>query len=679
MAQVPTPRGQSVAPAGPDRPYISVSAPAAAFGAPIAEGLAGVANETGQIGQVLADHSLVMQGLANKADSDTAYVSFVKSGNDLRTKFVESERGGSALPALPQYQTDMEKARTEAGASLNPMAKRMYEADSRRLFAGFDAEMSRHAAQQNREYTVASSDAKMDTAANLAVQNAGNPFYLDNAKSAILKESGFQAEYRGLGPDVAKNVLDTRVSKLYSNVIEQLANDDPPSANAYFEAHKSEMIGNDIKVMDNYLKRTMQPYIATQIADSVANGSAGGAPLAAVRSDPKGFFSRLAGGEVQVTSTVRTPEHNAAVGGVKNSEHQEAYGFAVDMTPPAGMTTAQLTAKLKGSNLGAHQILNEGDHVHVGWAKSAGNPADSIMGAVNLEELESRRMAGLKAVDTAVDQHYGGDPTIKAAAETRFDAMYGRRYAAMKAQTDGSRDRVISSLIDDPAAAPKDLPSLFASYPGAQNDYLSMTPTMQKAVQGELRANANPQMRDMSAAQRQTWAYLDGESKTNPAAFAARNLMGDADTAGLPFSTLQQFIRKQNDLKAGKGIEPNEQRMMSWAAPFLKDAKIEKTDPEYSKFMSALTQNAKAYYDINKKYPDEQWVRNQTQSLMLTHSTGFLSSSASYELPDKDGLIPGVPNAFTQAMIAQAHAQGVQLSNVQILQLYNRKSGNGGR
>lgn len=59
---------------------------------------------------------------------------------------------------------------------------------------------------------------------------------------------------------------------------------------------------------------------------------------------------------------MRSPQRNAAVGGVKNSYHLS--GRARDSIPPAGMSMAEYYTELKRRNPGL-QVLNEGDHVHM--------------------------------------------------------------------------------------------------------------------------------------------------------------------------------------------------------------------------------------------------------------------------------------------------------------------------
>ena len=76
---------------------------------------------------------------------------------------------------------------------------------------------------------------------------------------------------------------------------------------------------------------------------------------------PAGFAPKGIEGE-RVTSTMRSPARNKAVGGVANSYHLS--GRARDSVPPPGMSMATYAAQLRRLNPGL-DVINEGDHVHM--------------------------------------------------------------------------------------------------------------------------------------------------------------------------------------------------------------------------------------------------------------------------------------------------------------------------
>lgn len=91
---------------------------------------------------------------------------------------------------------------------------------------------------------------------------------------------------------------------------------------------------------------------------------------------------------VNVTSGRRSAERNAAVGGAPNSHHLT--GNAYDLTPPPGMTMAQLEQRLRQSGLPFRELINEGDHVHVAWAGSGLPDGAASSGSPELVRQGSR-------------------------------------------------------------------------------------------------------------------------------------------------------------------------------------------------------------------------------------------------------------------------------------------------
>ena len=71
----------------------------------------------------------------------------------------------------------------------------------------------------------------------------------------------------------------------------------------------------------------------------------------------------------RVTSTVRSPEHNRRVGGVRNSFHLS--GRAIDIARRPGVRHADIAAALRAAGYVLVESLDEGDHSHFAFGSGA--------------------------------------------------------------------------------------------------------------------------------------------------------------------------------------------------------------------------------------------------------------------------------------------------------------------
>jgi hypothetical protein len=81
--------------------------------------------------------------------------------------------------------------------------------------------------------------------------------------------------------------------------------------------------------------------------------------------------ARLGGNWGRVTSTFRTPAHNRAVGGVRNSYHLR--GRAIDIARRPGVTHAMIAAAFRNAGYRLIESLDEGDHSHFAFAWGGGS------------------------------------------------------------------------------------------------------------------------------------------------------------------------------------------------------------------------------------------------------------------------------------------------------------------
>lgn len=68
----------------------------------------------------------------------------------------------------------------------------------------------------------------------------------------------------------------------------------------------------------------------------------------------------------RVTSTIRSPEHNRRVGGVRNSWHLS--GRAMDIARAPGVSHAMIAAELRRRGFHLMESLDEGDHSHFAFS-----------------------------------------------------------------------------------------------------------------------------------------------------------------------------------------------------------------------------------------------------------------------------------------------------------------------
>ena len=106
--------------------------------------------------------------------------------------------------------------------------------------------------------------------------------------------------------------------------------------------------------------------------------------------DPNSYFASVHNlyPDAVFTGGTRTPQRNAQVGGVPDSMHLS--GQALDFTVP-GVPSQQVFANLKAHGLPMTESLDEGNHLHVGWAPKGGQakPATDPYGAYTIVQPNS--------------------------------------------------------------------------------------------------------------------------------------------------------------------------------------------------------------------------------------------------------------------------------------------------
>lgn len=205
------------------------------------------------------------------------------------------------------------------------------------------------------------------------MDNKGNITFdpTDQGKMAETAWTAYYNKYLGKAWENRESVLASTLQggDIRKAVADLEANREKIPADAY--ARISALLSNpykNIQLADvaNRIVSTAETNYDAHIAGTPNN--LGAYSPESFTQNPTGTLKSLLGVDVTVNSNIRTPEHNAAVGGVPNSEHLT--GNAWDFTPE-GLSThdaaVTLANRLKAQGVKFDQIIDEGGAVHVGF------------------------------------------------------------------------------------------------------------------------------------------------------------------------------------------------------------------------------------------------------------------------------------------------------------------------
>lgn len=187
-----------------------------------------------------------------------------------------------------------------------------------------------------------------------------------------------------------------------------------------------EVVGSDGRT--RYVAFDPREVGAQVVGGGDTYGSGVGGPRAAVGSDHLATFQNLAQQfGAQISSTNRSPEHNARVGGVPNSQHLR--GTAGDFVVPQQTKAAFVQAARQAG----YEAIDEGDHVHlelppnrqVAQSGAFVSRSPEEQAALTTSATEAAKLQYLpqqEAIKTqAAIQQAGGAEEAKQAAQSRVE------------------------------------------------------------------------------------------------------------------------------------------------------------------------------------------------------------------------------------------------------------------
>jgi hypothetical protein len=227
-----------------------------------------------QLGQALGQHALGLQALTNATDANNRTADTVQRGQELLNEYsqLSLKAAQEGYPAFQQSIQDLFKA---GGAGLNPTAKVQYEDQARRQLLQISGQGNTHAVSEGHKYLVQSNDAVIKTFGDQAVAAGGTDEALANFNAGLGHSLAIINASTGLKPDdpIVQQQFKTYRDPVYAEIVRQKYMDgDITGAQAFFDAHKSEMTIDGQSKVDTMLRAAVQDSVVQSAALAVANG-----------------------------------------------------------------------------------------------------------------------------------------------------------------------------------------------------------------------------------------------------------------------------------------------------------------------------------------------------------------------------------------------------------------------
>ncbi len=623
---------------------------ASGFGSQIADSVGRLGGALNQASDALAQHALKMQDQDNHALADDAISNFMLQQNELLYNPEHGYYNSSGKDALDQFtpaRDSLMKLREDtAGALPNEQARDLFDSATRSQVQFNIGNMGSHAAAGRKEWITKSADAVINQVTNTAILNYNSDAATDEAMNTVREKVAAKADAMGLDdPAIVNQLIVEQAGKVWSGRIQQMAINDPVAAQAMYDKNRDMLPPETQIALGRQLQAQVLPQEARAIVEQLKVGQA-----PAEAGKVIGPFANAEDARTQITALVpgtiftsgqRTPEHNAAVGGVANSNHLD--GRAWDMVPPRGMTMAQLADKMKGSGLGFSKVLNEGDHVHVQWNAGAapGLPTGRSIDitAHSTEFIQAARDAAVAARPTNFQ--------FQDQVENLARQEVSQRAAEQRAQEIESMDRLATVVAGGPTdSGPKATNlSQITSNPQLARDWAALPASSQRTITNMMKANAN----EVTPQRQENYLNLLGYSLRNPAGFK------DVDLAKYDLTPENFKSLSASQVRAISHAAPNPQIGHMLAMPevrgMLQSAGVKQPgqpgfqpkDTHFNGFVGSMSEVMNTFQEVHGRPPNDNEIKQLTAQ-QLQKSGGFLGMGGEYAFDRKVPLVPGVPN-----------------------------------
>lgn len=259
MPRAPIADISDVNPVGPVGAQFTQQASPAAFGAQIGQAEQGLGKAGDQLGDVLANHALALQGLQNETMAKEADIKASQALLDVQfnpdTGF-NTKMGKDAVDGYSDAVAQIDALRQQYRATLpNQEAQKMFDDVFTRRITYAQQSMAEHAAQQNRIWMQGTNDARIANEVNqgAAYWNDDNKF--GQSLATIRDEVTQRGEMLGQSPDQVQEAQTHYASEAWTARIRAVMATDPNAAQALYEANKGSIDAAHSAVLDAQIEQ----------------------------------------------------------------------------------------------------------------------------------------------------------------------------------------------------------------------------------------------------------------------------------------------------------------------------------------------------------------------------------------------------------------------------------------
>lgn len=574
------------------------------FGGEIAQGVGQLAQGVQQARNSVGDVAMRQLDLQRETNANNQYANnFSPALRDVYSKYYALQ-GKDAVDQLPDFQKQIQDLQqTQRGQLQDPIAQRMFDqVSTRRVQMELDG-MARYADQQNKVYQQQASDGMVKSFQQQAVDKWNDPIVFNGMAQSVAVERMSHAAATGQPVEYAKATIAQDISKMWTDRLQMMANQDPVKAYQTLESGedwsangqgqhtdvKTQIDPATLPALESHLLGGAKQVLARNIAHSMIYG--GGAV------DPTTLQAATQGAPA-LTGVVKSLEGGTGPNGESLTSSKGAQGEMQVMGPTArdpgfGVTPAKddspaelarvgrdylgaMTARyqdpaliLASYNAGPGQVdkwiakygdPRAGQISDADWAakipfnetrgyvaKGLGmiqQPGDKPMALPTTAELKTVLPQKVQQAQDMASKMFPNDPSFADSVGSRV-ASYGNTIlAGVTANETAARDTLTRIMIGSKPDGSDKVTSMdqLMANPEAKAAWAQATPEIQEAIQTRLSKANVPLTQDGL----NEFYRLRGEAVNNPDQFMQENLAG---TYGkMPDNLVLQLINQQTSI-----------------------------------------------------------------------------------------------------------------------------------